>query len=176
MADRAKLTSVDALDSFQSTLVVYLDKARRTLDEINDEVRRTRTWLESDRHVFWVNEVKRRGRVLEMKQQELFSARIGNLREPTQGHQQAVRRAKQALDEAGEKLARVRRWNREFDNRVEPLARHVEKLRHTLSVDMVRAVQSLKASLEALHRYADVQAARTAPPPAGDGNDAPSNP
>jgi uncharacterized coiled-coil DUF342 family protein len=160
MADRAKITSVEALEAFQNTLVVYLDKARRAMDEISDEVRRTRTWIEADRHVHWKNEVKRRTRMLEMKQQELFSARIGNLAEPTQTHQQAVRRARKALDEANEKLDRVRRWNREFDNRVEPLARHADKLRHTLTVDMAKAVASLKQSIESLHQYADVQPAK----------------
>lgn len=169
MADRARITSVEALESFQNVLVVYLDKAKRAMDEINDEVKRTRTWVESDRHVFWKNEVKRRTRLLEMKQQELLSARIGNLREPTQGHQQAVRKARKALDEANEKLDVIRRWTREFDNRVEPVARHVDALRHTLTVDMGKAVLSLKQSVEALHKYAEVHQPKggTAPGPAG---------
>lgn len=164
MAERAKITSIDALESFQNVLVVYLDKAKRALDEVNDEVRRTRTWVESDRHVHWKQEVKRRTRMLEMRQQELFSARIGHLAEPSQLHQQAVRKARKALEEANEKLDRARRWNREFDNRVEPLARHVEKLRHTLTVDMAKAVASLKQTIESLHKYAEVhQPKGTAP-------------
>lgn len=173
MAERAKITSVEALESFQTALVVYLDKARRTMDEISDEVKRTRTWVESDRLTHWTNEVKRRTRVLEMKQQELFSARIGNLAEPTQSHQQAVRKARKALEEANEKLVQVRRWRREFDNRVEPLARHVDKLRHTITVDMRRAVQALKTSIEALHQYADVHP--TSPTPASDTPTTPSS-
>lgn len=167
MADRAKITSVEALESFQNTLVVYLDKARRSVDEISDEVKRTRTWIESDRHVHWKNEVKRRTRSLEMKQQELFSARIGNLTEPTQGHQQAVRRAKKVLDEATDKLGQVRRWNREFDQRVEPLARHVDKLRDALTVDMAKALASLKQSIESLHKYAEVHPSKGPTTPAG---------
>lgn len=160
MAERAQITSVEALESFQNALVVYLDKARRALDEISDEVKRTRGWVESDRQVHWKHEVRRRTRALEQRQQELFSARVGNLAEPSQLHQQAVRRARQALDEANEKLARVRRWSREFDTRVEPFARHADKLRHTLTVDMVRAVASLKQSIETLHQYADVHVAK----------------
>ena len=160
MADRAKITSVEALESFQSTLVIYLDRARRSMDEISDEVKRTRTWLASDRHVHWKNEARRRTRQLEMRQQELFSARIGNLAEPTQSHQQAVRRAKRALEEASDKLDQVRRWNREFDQRVEPLARHVDKLRDSLTVDMGKAVVFLKQSIDALHQYAEVHPAQ----------------
>jgi uncharacterized protein YoxC len=167
MAERAKITSVEALESFQNALVIYLDKARRSMDEISDEVKRTRTWIESDRLVHWKNEVRRRTRTLEMKQQELFSARIGNLAEPTQSHQQAVRKAKQALDEATEKMQVVRRWTREFDNRVDPLARNADKLRDTLTVDMNKAVTSLKQSIESLHKYADVQQPAGTRTPAG---------
>jgi len=166
MADRAKITSVDALEAFQNALVLYLDRARRTMDEISDEVKSTRTWVEADRHVHWSNEVKRRTRTLEMKQQELFSARIGNLAEPTQGHQQAVRKAKKALDEASEKLLQVRRWSREFDNRVEPLARHADKLRHALTVDMGKAVVSLKQSIDSLHKYAELHPSKATHAPA----------
>lgn len=173
MAERAKITSVEALEAFRNVLVVYVDKARRTLDEVSDEVRRTRTWVETDRQVHWVGEVKRRTRMLEMKQQELFSARIGTLSEPTQGHQQAVRRARQALDEATGKLDRVRRWARDFENRVGPLARHVDKLRHTLTVDMAKAVAQLEQSLESLHRYAETHPRPGTPPPAASGPDSP---
>ncbi|MCU0770683.1 MAG: hypothetical protein MUE94_02785 [Verrucomicrobia bacterium] len=169
MAERAHLTSLEALESFQTALVLYLEKARRAVDEISDEVKRTRTWVESDRHVHWKNEAKRRARVLEMKQQELFSARIGHLAEAPHGYQQAVRQARRALDEANEKLDQVRRWSREFDNRVEPLARHVDKLRHTLTVDMGKAVASLRQTLETLHQYAGVRASPGAASPADAG-------
>jgi uncharacterized coiled-coil DUF342 family protein len=165
MAERAKITSVEALETFQNTLVVYLDKARQCMDEVSDEVKRTRTWIAADRHLHWKHEARRRTRTLEMKQQELFSARIGNLAEPTQGHQQAVRRAKKALDEATDKLDQVRRWNREFDQRVEPLARHVDKLRHSLTADMGKAVVFLKQSIDALHKYAEAHPSPPHPAP-----------
>jgi uncharacterized coiled-coil DUF342 family protein len=103
--------------------------------------------------------------MLEMKQQELFSARIGNLAEPTQSHQQAVRRARRALDEASAKLDQVRRWRREFDNRVEPLARQSDKLRHTLTVDMGKAVALLKQTIDTLHEYAGSRKPGGTPPP-----------
>jgi hypothetical protein len=160
MAGRANITSVEALEDFQNALVVYLDKARRVVDEIGEEVKRTRTWLEADRLVHWKGEIKRRTRVLEMRQQELFSARIGNLAEPTQSHRQAVRKAKQSLEEAEAHVDRVRRWIRDFDVRVTPLARHIDQVRHTLVVDMAKGVASLKQTLETLHHYAGVAAPR----------------
>lgn len=156
MAQHAKITSVEALEDFQTALVLYLDKARQVIDEISDEVKRTRSWLEADRRMHWLNEVKRRTRVLETRQQELFSAQIGHLAEPTQSHRHAVHRAKRALDEAQEKVDRIRRWIRDFDNHVAPLARHVDQMRHVLGVDMMKGVSVLKQHLDALHQYAEV--------------------
>lgn len=170
MPERARITSVEALESFQTVLVIYLDKTRRAMDEISDEVKRTRAWVEMDRHVHWKNEARRRTRVLEMKQQELFSARVGNLTEPSQMHHQAVRKARKALEDANQKLDQVRRWSREFDNRVEPTARHADKFRHTLTTDMGKALVSLKQTIELLHKYAEVTPAQsTIAPPAGTG-------
>lgn len=164
MAERARITSVDALEEFHSALVIYLDKARRVIDEVSDEVKHTRTWLESDRMTHWKGEVKRRRRLLEMREQELFSARLGTLGEPTQMHRQAVQKARRAVQEAEEKVDRIRRWTREFENRVTPYTRHMEQMRQTFTVDMKKAVASLNQSLDTLRAYADVAKTRPSPP------------
>ena len=59
MPQGAKVTSLDALEAFRSNLIIYLSKARPTVDEINAEVVRLRVWLESDRRVFWEKQVRR---------------------------------------------------------------------------------------------------------------------
>ena len=46
MAERAQVTSSDALELFRSNLLLYLDKARPALDEVSAEVMRMRNWLE----------------------------------------------------------------------------------------------------------------------------------
>ena len=42
MATHARLTSVDALDAFRSSLIVFLNKAHSALDQSSDEIRRVR--------------------------------------------------------------------------------------------------------------------------------------
>ena len=81
MATRAKVTSVEALESFRTNLIVYLSKARPTLDEVSDEVIRTRVWLESDRRVHWEGQVRRLRQKLQDAQQAVFSAELSSLRE-----------------------------------------------------------------------------------------------
>jgi chromosome segregation ATPase len=156
MPERAKVTSIEALESFRTNLIIYLEKARGVLDEISDEVLRTRLWLQNDRRMHWEREVRRLTRKLEERQQELFSARLSNLREPTQAEQLAVHKAQRALTEAEDRLNLVKRWARQYDSRVEPLAKEVDKLRDVLVAHMGKAVIYLSQVTRTLGDYADL--------------------
>lgn len=157
MADRAKVTSIEALESFRTSLLVYLEKAGNALDEISEEVRRTKGWLDHDRRDYWQREVGRRTKVLEQRQQELFSARISGLADATQVQQMAVQKARRELQAAEDRLRQVRRWVRQYDSRVDPLAREVEKLRQVLGQEMVQAGTVLRETVRTLDAYAGLQ-------------------
>ena len=161
MPDRAHVTSVDALESFRSSLIVYLSKARPTLEEVSADVQRTRGWLEGEQRMYWENELRRRTRALEEAQQALFSAKLSNLREASAMEQMAVQRTKRARDDAEAKLRTLKQWNRVFDNRVGPLVKQMEKLHTVLANDMVQAVAFLTQAISTLDAYAEI-----APPPA----------
>ena len=171
MPERAKVTSIEALESFRSSLIVYLANAMRVLDEISGDVQRTRLWIEDDRLGHWQNEVARRTRKLQEKQHELFSARMSSLRVATQAEHMAVLKAKRALDEAQAKLDLVKKWNRHYDNRVQPLAKDVDKLRDVLAVHMGKAVAYLTQAIRTLGDYADL-----APPETSSMKTPPSEP
>src|SRR5262245_12956010 len=143
MPQRAKVTSVEAIDAFRSYLIVYLSKARPALEEVNAEVLRMRIWLENEQRTHWENEVRKRAKLLEQTQAALFSSRISNLREETAAEQQAFHRARRALDEAEAKLRVTKKWSREFDNQIQPLLKQVEKLQTIFSNDMVMALAYL---------------------------------
>ncbi len=155
MPERAHVTSLDALEAFRSNLIVYLSQARPALDEISAEVVRTRAWLEHDRRSHWDKQFRRRSKALEEAQQALFTARIGVLSKETVMEQLAVQRAKQALAEADQKLGIIKNWDREFDGRVQPLVKQIEKLQTVLSHDMVKAVTYLTRAIGTLAAYAE---------------------
>ncbi|HEY1173510.1 MAG TPA: hypothetical protein VGH19_19250 [Verrucomicrobiae bacterium] len=162
MADRAQVTSVEALEIFRSHLIVYVEKLTNAADDVTDEVTRTRVWLENDRRLQLESELRRRAKVLEMAQQELFSSRISNLEPSTLDRQMAVRKAKNAVDETMHKLTVLKKWNRQFESEVDPLARQVEKMRTMLGTDMTEAVTSLTQMITILEAYV-----RLAAPDAG---------
>jgi len=64
---------------------------------------------------------------------------------------------------AEEKLQLVRQWQRQFDHRVEPPARQVEKLRHTLSHDLGMAVAWLNEMTKTLTAYAELSPGSATP-------------
>ena len=160
MSTRAIVTSVEAVEAFRSMLLVYLSKARPTLEEVSAEVMRTRLWLENDQRVHWESELRRRTKALEEAQQALFSSRLGCLSKETAAEQMAVHRARRLVDQAEDKLRVLKKWNREFDGRVQPLVKQMEKLHTVLSNDMIKAAAYLAETVKTLSAYAD-----TTPPP-----------
>ena len=62
MPQSAHVTSVDALEAFRSSLIVYMSKARPTLEEISAEVMRTRLWLQTDQRTHWESQTRRRAK------------------------------------------------------------------------------------------------------------------
>ncbi|MFM8469534.1 MAG: hypothetical protein ACKODH_06130 [Limisphaerales bacterium] len=163
MPEQARITSVEAVEAFRTDLLVYLDKARNAAEEVGEEITRTRAWLHDDRGPHWAQQVKRRTIALQDRQQELFSAQLGGKQRNVQAELIAVRRAKQALEDAETKLKQVKRWLRDYPIEVEPLARHTDLLRHTLVSDMGKAAALLTQTIATLHDYATMKAPETAP-------------
>jgi hypothetical protein len=161
--DRAKITSLEALEDFRARLIVYREKASRVLDEVTDEVTRTRLWLENDRPAFWQNHIRRLGRDLEQAQQELFSAQLSGLRDTSINQQVAVQRLRRSIRSAEDKAKIVKQWQRQYDNRVEMPARQAEKLRHFLEHDLSKAVAFLNEAIKNIAAYTELSLSSPAP-------------
>src|SRR2546423_9167362 len=138
MEQRAQVTSVEAIEAFRSCLILFLSKARPTLEEVMNEVVRTRSWLQTDQRVYWEKEIKKKRRNLEQAQAELFSARVSNLTEASALQQMAVHRAQGAVQFAEDKLRLLKKWQRELDNRPHPLPKLSEQYTAFLSLVLCR--------------------------------------
>ena len=156
MATNANVTSVETIDAFRAALLVYVSKAKPVLEDACDEVVRMRQWLQMSQRVHWENEVRKRTRILENAQQALFSTTVANLRDPGMAEKAAVTKAKRALNEADEKLQRVKQWNRDFDQLVGPMVKQLEQLRTAMANDMPKAAAHLSQVVKTLDAYANV--------------------
>jgi len=166
MADKAQITSVEAIESFRAKLIVFLGQARPVLEEVGNEMSRTQRWLEDEQRRHWEQELRRRGQRLEEAKQELFTATLSNLHESTALHHMAVQRAQRAVQEAEAKLAVLKKWGRELENRAAPLLKQAEQLHGFLFTDMARAVAYLDQVLKALDAYRNVALPRSEKPAA----------
>jgi chromosome segregation ATPase len=158
MDGQARVGSIEALEGFRAALIRYTERARRALDDVSGEVKRTRGWLETEQRQKWEAEFRRRSRLLEQAEQELYSARMSSLRDDKTVQQMAVNKARRALAEAEEKLAVLKRWRQAYDARIEALAKQLENLHDTLSRQMPKAAVSLTNSIRHLQDYAEVHA------------------
>ena len=163
MAEQARVSSIEALETLRATLIVFLERAHRCIDEASDEIRRTRMWVQQDQRQHWERELRKRQRALDAAEQELLSAKLSGLRENLKLQQDAVRKAKAAVEEAELKIRNVKRWTRDFPHEVDPLARRLEGLRRYLDADMPKALAYLTQAQDSLSKYAEAPAA---PPPA----------
>ena len=167
MADRAQVTSVEAIEAFRSALVVYLSKARPALEEMGAEVQRAKQWLQNDQRRLWENEMKVRSKKLERAQAELFSVSMSKFQEVSAAQQLLVHRAKAAVEQAQGKLAMLKKWDRELDNRSEPLVKQVDQFQTFVTTEMPKAIAYLSQAIRALEAYTEVRMSggAEAPPP-----------
>src|SRR5271154_3028156 len=120
MAEKAQITSVEAIESFRADLIVFLGQARPALEEVGSEMTRMKLWLQDDRRVFWETELRKRSRKLEEAKQELFNATLSQLNEASALHHMAVQRGQRAVQEAEDKLKILKKWERELENHAAP--------------------------------------------------------
>lgn len=176
MAEQAKVTSLDALESFRARLIVFLTKGRRALDEVTDEIRRTRNWIEGTQRTHWEAEVKKRKKRLEQAEAELMSAKFSEFIESPTVQQMQVRKARRALEEAEDKLGKVKRWARDYDNYADPLAKKIESIRFVLDQEMPHGVTYLVQAQRTLESYTEMPWDQMTDAPAAPVSDASSSP
>jgi hypothetical protein len=156
MADRAQVTSLEAIESFRSALIIYLSKARPALEEMANEVLRARQWLQNDQRRLWEGEMKMRSKKLERAKAELFSVSMSKLQEVSAAQQLLVHRAEEAVDEAQKKLVMLKKWDHELDSRAEPLVKQVDQFQSFVTSEMPRAIAYITQVITTLEAYADV--------------------
>jgi len=156
MAEHAQVTSVEAIESFRASLIVFMSKVRPTLEEVSDEVLRLQFWLQNDQRRHWESELRRRGLKLEEAKRELFNTALSHLQEATALQHMAMQRAQRAVRDAEDKLDTVKKWERALEDRTAPMVKQVEELHGFLITDMGRAVTQLVQIVKALEAYAKV--------------------
>jgi acyl transferase domain-containing protein len=172
MADEARVRSVESREFFRSALIVFLYKARIGLGHAEDAVKRGRYWVEQEQHNHWVQEFKKRSRKLAQAQQELLSAKLSTFKDSAMLQEKMMRRAKEAVVEAEEKMKNVKKWIREYDRLFDAQVKGLGHLSDYLEHDMPASVAWLEQALRSLASYLERERPSGGPRPAAPDADA----
>jgi trehalose-6-phosphatase len=107
--------------------------------------------------------VRRRARDLAQAEQEMLSARMTKALDNLSSQQQAVNKARRALEEAQEKMRRIKLWMRDFDGTLDPLAKGLNSLRGYLDHDMPQAIAYLGEIQKIMEGYMEKNKPAKAP-------------
>lgn len=166
MATQAHVASTEALEAFRANLIVFMTKARRSVEDSTDAVRRMRQWIQHDQRMHWEGEFRRRKKQLEQAQQELMSTRLASHQQSALvARQLAVTKAQHEITEVEGKLKRLKSWSQNYDASVDPMIKRMDKLRQSLN-ELPKAIAYLVSVQNALDAYAESARPATAPPPA----------
>lgn len=157
MDSQARITDTDALENLRSALIVFQARAKRSVDEVIDEVRRTKRWLEQEKREFWENQIRIRSRKLEQAEQELFNAKLSAWRDSIAREKAMVVKMRALVTEAEEKLRAVKHWDRNYESMVEPLSKGLTSLREFLEQDLPNGIWQITNSIKALDAYAETR-------------------
>lgn len=158
MADQARISNLDAIETFRSALIVFISKTRQALDTAQDAVKKTRAWLQTEQPAFWASQIRARQKRLDQANAELMSARMSEFVETPAAQQMAVRKARAALEEAQAKMDRTKLWARDYDRTVDPLSRKLDSLRDFIDSDLVLAVAHLVELQKIIEAYNETPA------------------
>ncbi len=158
MADRANVKSIASIESFRSSLIVYIEKSCAVLDGVSDEAKQLRMWLQNTRTQQLKTLLKKQRRKLETLQQELFSDQLA---EPNGSHtvkEMAVRKKKEETLAIEQKLHKLYHWIKVYDSEVIPMVKQVDKLRDIIDSDLAKGVIFLNKVITTLQDYAEMTA------------------
>jgi hypothetical protein len=168
MSSEAKVRSVESLGEFRARLIVFLSKSSTAIGKVTEEVKRARMWVETDQRNYWEGRLKRGMRALEQAQAELMTARMSSFKDSVTMQEMEVRKAKRAVEEATEKLKRIRHWLREFDQLFAGHLRRLDSMSDYLVHDLPRGVAYLERTQRLLEDYAEGGGVRGVRPPSPD--------
>ena len=101
--------------------------------------------------------MKARGKKLERAKAEMFSVSMSKFQEVGAAQQLALHRAKEAHEEAQKKIVLLKKWDKELDNRAEPLVKQVDQFLSFVSTELPRAIAYITQAIKSLEAYAEVR-------------------
>jgi hypothetical protein len=163
MSQSARVTSIDAVKTFKESLCNFNEQARDALCAVEMESRRVLDWLLYEAPHRWERELRQGEKDLAEAKADLHriqlqrssGAKVDDIEQ-----KKALQRAKDRIEEAEEKLKKVKHWGRVAQRASEEYLGRARRLADRVEGDPPASVVFMEKVIAALDAYLKV-----APPP-----------
>jgi hypothetical protein len=166
MGQRARVTSIDAVDDFAAALRSFQHEASGALEGVQLRIHRAVAWIEHDQKLYWKHELRRSDdRLQEAKlnlERCLTFKKIGEHRPSCIEEKRAVERAKRRQQLCRQKLDAVRKWSLDIVRAVFEYRAGVSELDQWLETDADRALGLLDRISRTLEQYVGAESSPSA--------------
>jgi methionyl-tRNA synthetase len=156
MAQRAHVNSIDAIRDVRAALIRFVDEARNALGATDVQINRNLNWILQEQPAYWKMEIKRRQQALSEARAALhrkrLQARPGSAVQDTE-EKELLRKAEHRLEEAEQKLEKVKKWAPVFQHAVNEYFGRSRPFGDYLSGDLQRSIEVLDRMITALDAY-----------------------
>jgi hypothetical protein len=178
MAGKARVKSIDALQSMSAAVQCFKDDAASALDDLDMEIRRAVQWIGEDCRQYWKMEIhKSWDRVTEAKRElehaQMFR-KIDDHRPSCIEEKKALAMAKRRLEFAQSKVEAISRWVVAIERAVNEYRGIRSHLINWLDSDFPRAIALVGRMASALETYIRLQTPLDNSAPISDASKAPA--
>jgi hypothetical protein len=159
----ARVDDIDPIRDFRIHLTKFQEMAGRALSDADSDVNRMMRWLEGEGLNLWTSAIRKRQEILAKAEEVL---RFKRLYKDASGstpsvveEQKAVKKAKDSLAEAQEKLKNVKHWTRALQKEQTLYRGAVASFSNDVAAGVPQAIGYLGALLAELEKYLDLEAA-----------------
>lgn len=160
MPQSANVHSIDDLKDFKVAFVKFGEEASQALAAVDVEVRRALDWLSHDQLKFWQQEVRRREDLVNEARMELSRCLISKTASgetpSCYDQKKALERAKLRLEEAREKVEKVKYWTRVVEQEVTDYRGPAQQLGNMIDGELPKAYANLQRIIDSLEAYLNV--------------------
>lgn len=158
---QANVRSTEAIKQFKNALLAYAEDGRVALGAMEMEIRQVRNWLERDQYTYWNAQAKRAREKIAEARTELNRRRLSQSNSDAvsdSDQKEALRIAKQRLEDAEDKIERIKRWRPIFEHALSEYHSQSQPLSDRLSGGLAGSFAVLERMIVALEEYAALEA------------------
>lgn len=163
MSQAARVTSIDAVKDFKEALCIFSEQARDAICAVQMDSRRVVDWLLYEAPTYWERQKREGEKDLAEAKSDLFriqlqrssGAKVDDIEQ-----KKALEKAKNRIENAEEKLKKVKHWGRVAQQAVNEYESRARRLADLVEGDPPGSVVFMEKVIAALDAYLKV-----APPP-----------